>query len=229
MKSTKYIALIFSLVVAVLSVQCDDDDNNNVIDQPSCDDGIQNGDEEGIDCGGSCPDCLEGIDFSGTWVQEDITGRPAVNAFFFFFYNVRNMFNITQVSDRSDFQIEFETTLEEYHDVYGAALELELDYETNFLGLDAVNYTTFLAEFDALQVAPNGETSYYNADSGALFSGRRPAEDVVDFTLTLMFGGEDGLRFNGGEDNPLLISDGVGAGDRDFELPFPYLENPLQE
>lgn len=33
-------------------VQCvDDDDNGNVIEQATCDDGIQNGDEEGIDCG----------------------------------------------------------------------------------------------------------------------------------------------------------------------------------
>jgi hypothetical protein len=31
-------------------------DVNCVIPVPTCDDGVQNGDEEGIDCGGSCPD-----------------------------------------------------------------------------------------------------------------------------------------------------------------------------
>jgi hypothetical protein len=229
MKFSKYIALFFALSVALVSVQCDDDENGNVIDQPTCDDGIQNGDEEGVDCGGSCPDCLEGIDFTGTWVQEDIVGRPAVNAFFGGSDNVKNMFNITQVSDRADFRVEFEATLEQYHDIYGDALDLQLDYETNILGLDAVNFTSLLAEFDALQVAPNGETRYYDPNTGTLLTGRRPSDDVVDFTLTLMFGGLDGFRFDGTDDSPFLISDGVDAGDRDFELPFPYLENPIEQ
>jgi len=41
-------------------VQCDDDENGNVIMQETCDDGIQNGDETGIDCGGSCAPCSTG-------------------------------------------------------------------------------------------------------------------------------------------------------------------------
>ena len=29
---------------------------------PTCNDGIQNGDEEGVDCGGSCPDSCDTVD-----------------------------------------------------------------------------------------------------------------------------------------------------------------------
>ena len=61
------IKIIFiALCSMILFVKCaDDDDNGNVINQISCDDGIQNGDEDGIDCGGTaCEPCLEGIQFS---------------------------------------------------------------------------------------------------------------------------------------------------------------------
>ena len=35
---------------------------------PTCNDGIQNGDETGVDCGGSCPNvCLNSSSFNGTW------------------------------------------------------------------------------------------------------------------------------------------------------------------
>ncbi len=41
-----------------------------------------------------------------------------------------------------------------------------------------------------------------------------------------MFGGMNGTRFDGNNGTPQLTSDGVDAGDRDFTLGFPYLENP---
>ena len=44
-----------------------------------------------------------------------------------------------------------------------------------------------------------------------------------------------GTRFDGSDtngdgipDTPQLTSDGVDAGDRDFSLPFPYMESPNQ-
>ena len=39
-----------------LAVSCDDDDNGGMMgeEMPTCTDGIMNGDETGIDCGGSC-------------------------------------------------------------------------------------------------------------------------------------------------------------------------------
>lgn len=231
MKIYKFKLVFIAICASLLFVQCDDDENGNVILQETCDDDIQNGDEEGIDCGGSaCEPCLEGLDFGGTYVQEDIMGRPAVNTVFGGNDTVKNDFNNSIVSDRASFQPIFEAVLEDYHDVYGQALDLDIDYETNIFGFDAATFTMVLAEFDALQVAPNGPTSYYDPNTpGAVFTGRTLSDDVIDISLTLMFGGKSGTRFDGNNDTPQLTSDGVDSGDRDFSLGFPYLEAPNQE
>ena len=235
----RYIKIsILALGSLVMFTQCaDDDDNGNVIEFPSCEDGIQNGDEEGVDCGGSCTPCFDGLDFGGTFSQEDSMGRPGVNTVFGGSDFVKNLFNTTEVSKRSSedflegtdltFPSVFNATLEGLHDVYGDALEVELDYETNILGLDGPTFTTVLASFDALQVAPNGTTTYY--DGTNVLTGRALGDDVIDISLTLMFGGNDGMRFDGNNGTPQLTSDGVGPGDRNFNLPFPYLESPITE
>ena len=230
MKIYKFKLVCIAICATLLFVQCDDDENGNVIVQETCDDGIQNGDEEGIDCGGSaCEPCIDEIDFSGTYVQEDIMGRPGVNTVFSGADNVKNMFNTSLVSDRMSFQATFEETLEDYHDVYGDALGITIDYETNILGLDAPTFTTVLAQFDALQVAPNGQTTYYDPGTGVVLTGRTLADDVIDISRTLMFGGTSGTRFDGNNGTPQLTSDGVDSGDRDFTLPFPYLETPITQ
>lgn len=214
------------LCMGLLFVQCaDDDDNGNVIEQATCTDGIQNGDEEGVDCGGSCTSCFDGLDFSGTFRQEDIAGRPGVNTVFSGNSMVKNNYNVSAVTDRAQFQPIFQSTLEAYHDVYGNALGVDIDYETNILGFDAPTFTTVLAQFDALQVAPEGPTTYF--DGTNLLTGRNLSDDVIDISLTLMFGGTSGTRFDGNNGTPQLTSDGVGPGDRDFSLSFPYLESPI--
>jgi len=235
----RYIQIgVLTLGIGILFAQCaDDDDNGNVIEYPTCEDGIQNGDEEGVDCGGNCPPCFDGVDFSGTFKQVDIAGRPAVNTLFGGTNMVKDLFNATEVSKRTSedfidgtddtFPSVFLATLEGIHDNYGTALGVEIDYETNFLGLNGPTFTTFLASFDALQVAPNGPTTYY--DGTNLFTGYAPGEDVMDFTLTLMFGGADGTRFDGTNETPQLTSDGVGPGDRIYGQLFPHLESPLME
>ena len=221
--------IALSLCLGLLFTQCkDDDDNGNVIEQATCDDGIMNGDEEGVDCGGSCISCFDLLDFSGTFSQEDIMGRPGVNTVFSGSSTVKDMFNVSLVNDRASFQPIFQNTLEAYHDVYGDALGVSIDYETNILGLDAATFTTVLAQFDALQVAPNGQTTYFDPGTGVALTGRTLADDVIDISLTLMFGGTTGTRFDGNNGTPQLTSDGVGPGDRDFALPFPYLENALE-
>lgn len=239
MTSYKLKILFVLLFTSLLFVQCEIDENinDNAINQDgTCDDGIQNGNEEGIDCGGDvCPPCdEEGISFSGNFVQEDVMGRPSINTFFSGTNSLKNDYNITATSNRdgelNDFQPVFEIILENYYDVYAVALGIEpdeLNYETNILEWNAETYTSIMAYYDALQVAPEGPTTYYNLDSGLVFTGRNLSDDVVDFSLTLMFGGEDGNRFDGNNDTPQLTTDGVDAGDRDFSLPFPYLETPL--
>ena len=49
----KFSLLLLLAFNLLLFIQCvDDDDNGNVIYQETCDDGIQNGSEQGVDCGG---------------------------------------------------------------------------------------------------------------------------------------------------------------------------------
>ena len=234
MKKYNVLTIIFAICTSLLFVQCvDDDDNGNVIDEATCTDGIQNGDEEGVDCGGSaCEPCINGIDFSGVYVQEDIMGRPGINTVFSVTSTIKNRFNVSEVTGRANgdgdlnFQPLFEERLEGLHDAYGEALEVDLDYETNILNFDAPTFTTVLAYFDALQVAPNAPTTYF--DGTNVLTGRNLSDDVIDISLTLMFGGTTGTRFDGNNGTPQLTSDGVGPGDRDFTQSFPYLEAPLQ-
>ncbi|MEM7187609.1 MAG: hypothetical protein AAF466_13220 [Bacteroidota bacterium] len=237
MKNYNIKFIVMAICTSLLFVQCvDDDDNGNVIAQDLCSDGIQNGDEEGVDCGGSdCEPCIAGVvDFTGTFIQEDIMGRPGVNTVFSGTSEVKNAFNISLVNRRNDtilypskFQLTFEETLELYHDVYGDALGVDLDYETNILGLDAMIFTSVLAHFDALQVAPNAPTTYF--DGTNVLTGRNLGDDVIDVSLTLMFGGTSGTRFDGNNGTPQLTSDGVGVGDRDLTLPFPYMEDAIAQ
>jgi len=164
--------------------------------------------------------------FTGTYAQEDIMGRPGINTVFSGSDMVKNNFNTSVVSERSSFQPTFEGTLEAYHDVYGDALGVDLDYEANILVLDAPTFTTVLAQFDALQVAPEGETIYFNPNTGLALTGRKLSDDVIDVSLTLMFGGNDGARFDGNGGTPQLTSDGVGSGSRTYNQGFPYLNVP---
>ncbi|MAN58396.1 MAG: hypothetical protein CMC08_01020 [Flavobacteriaceae bacterium] len=228
MKLYKLSVFFVAICTSLLFVQCSDDDDN-VIVNATCNDGIQNGDESGVDCGGSdCGPCETA--FTGTYVQEDIMGRPGINTVFSGTDQLKNNFNTTTVSGRADFQDDFESRLEFYHDVYAQALGLDpndVNYETNILGLDAPTFTTVLAQFDALQVAPNATTSYF-VPGGVALTGRTLTDDVIDVSLTLMFGGSDGMRFNGQNGLPLLITDNVGFGDREVQ-PFPYLEAPLTQ
>ena len=235
MYTNKYSLVFVLLFASLLFVQCrDDDDNGNVLNPISCEDGIQNGDEEGIDCGGSiCPPCEDDeLNFDGIFLQEDIAGRPGVNIIFGITDLSKNEYNISTVSNRDAFQEGFETVLEGYHDIYAEALEIpveDLNYEPNILNWDANTFTGIMSKFDALQVAPNGTTTYLNADNNLVFTGRSLSDDVIDVTFTLMFGGNDGTRFDGNNGTPQLTTDAVGPGDRDFTLSFPYLEAPLLE
>jgi len=200
MKTYKFKILFAAIFASLLFVGCSDDDDGL---------GFQ-----------------EELDFSGTYAQEDHMGRPGINTVFGGSDDVKNDFNVSITSDRAAFQPIFQSTLEAYHDVYGDALDVEIDYEANILGLDAATFTTVLAQFDALQVAPEGQTIYFNPDTGLALTGRRLQDDVIDISLILSFGGENGDRFDGTDGTPQLTSDGVGPGDRNFSLPFPYLETP---
>ncbi|MGS0524162.1 hypothetical protein ACU8V7_02215 [Zobellia nedashkovskayae] len=82
--------MFLSLCAATMFVACDDDDALEMV-ETSCTDGIMNGTETGVDCGGtSCAPCEDAgeegeemmvtpPDFSGTYAQVDFMGRPGIN------------------------------------------------------------------------------------------------------------------------------------------------------
>ncbi len=67
MKNT--IPFVAAMALVFLSA-CSSDDNDPVTVEASCSDGIQNGDETGVDCGGSCTPCAAAIDNPATYVFE---------------------------------------------------------------------------------------------------------------------------------------------------------------
>ena len=165
------------------------------------------------------------VDFSGTFAQEDQMGRPGINTVLSPDSTTENAFNVTIPSAQgAAFQPTFLQRAVDLHAAFG------VEYETNILGLDAPTLTTILAS-DVLQVAPNNPTSYF--DGTNVLTGRTLTDDVIDISLILFFGGQNGDRFNGQDldgdgtpDLPILVTDGVSAAGETPSNSFPYLEAP---
>ncbi len=247
----KYV--LSALLFAGVLVSCNNDDDVDPIAMATCEDGIMNGDETGVDCGGSCTPCTMALDFSGTFVQVDHMGRPGINTTLSVDMpmqtSIKDANNITvPAAMAAAFQPSFEARLEQYHDVYAGLLGLDpvdVNYENNILGLDATTLTTVLAA-DVLEVAPNGPTTYFNPGTDAdndgrilvpdgdetVLTGRTPQDDIIDVSLILFFGGAEGDRFSGQDldndgtpDLPRLTSDGVSLT-ATISTTFPYLGAP---
>ena len=165
------------------------------------------------------------IDFSGTFMQEDQMGRAGINTVLSGSSGIKNDFNTTIPSQMTEaFQPLFLDRAVALHAAFNA------EYETNILGLDAITLTTILAT-DVLQVAPNAPTTYY--DGTNVLTGRNLTDDVIDVSLILLFGGQNGDRFNGQDtdndgqpDLPVLVTDGVSNAGETPMADFPYLETP---
>ncbi|MBD0833142.1 DUF4331 family protein [Aestuariibaculum sp. TT11] len=150
-------------------------------------------------------------DLSGTYVQEDQMGRPAVNTVFVSAAS-KDMFNVTIPSmQNASFQSMFQTNLEALSPAYANA------GDKNALGLDAAAFTGVLAT-DVLNVSLDGTTTFY--DGTNVLTGRNLSDDVITVELLLIFGGED---FS---ENPGLSDDNVDANDKAFLASFPYLASP---
>ena len=244
------------LAVFALTGCNNDDDRMEPMAIVTCNDGVMNGDEEGVDCGGSaCEPCADSTapDFTGTFAQVDHMGRPGINttlsADMDGMPSVKDAHNVTIPSEMvATFQAGFQARLEQYHDVYANKLGLDpmdVNYENNILGLDAATLTTVLAA-DVLEVAPDAPTVYFDpgmdvdndgnilvpdGDEVAL-TGRRLQDDVIDVSLILFFGGMNGDRFSGQD----LDGDGMADLPRltsdgvsltaTINAAFPYLSNP---
>ena len=233
---------LLSLGALTLVTACNNDDNGDDVLSPTCSDGIMNGEETGVDCGGSsCDPCdTASLDFTGVYSQVDYMGRPGINTVLSGDDATKNAHNLSIPSEGvANFQPAFQARLEGLHAAYGA------QYENNILNLDAATLTTVLAA-DVLDIAANGPTTYFNpgedndGDDNPLtldgdevaFTGRAIGDDVIDVSLILLFGGQNGMRFSGQDtdddgtaDLPRLTSDGVSITASPSE-DFPYLGAP---
>ncbi len=63
----KKLALAVLLFLGGLFISCESDDDNGSIGVATCSDGMLNGDETGLDCGGSCEPCKDAIDNPETY------------------------------------------------------------------------------------------------------------------------------------------------------------------
>lgn len=234
MRRNKIVHLSLFLLAFAGIVACSNDDNPmDPVAMATCNDGIMNGDETGVDCGGSCSACDgDGMtgepDFSGMYTQVDHMGRPGINTVLGFDMDgqpsVKDAQNVSIPSEMAAaFQAGYEARLEQYHDVYAGLLGFQpedVDYENNILGLDATVLTTYLAA-DVLEVAPDGPTTYFNpgtdndGDGRILvpdgdevgLTGRTLQDDVIDISLILLFGGYEGDRFSGQDTNDDGVQD----------------------
>ena len=179
----KYTAIV--LMSSFLLIGCDKDDNDSI--------------------------AMIETDFSGTYVQADQMGRPAVNTVFVS-SGSKDLFNTTIPSEQGAmFKAMFKANLE------GLSPAFNTDTDTNALGLTSDAFSGVLAT-DVLTVSLDGVTTFY--DGTNVLTGRALADDVITVELLLIFGGED---FS---ENPTLSNDNVSANDKDFSTSFPYLASP---
>ncbi|MFD0861366.1 DUF4331 family protein [Sungkyunkwania multivorans] len=171
-----------------------------------------------VSCSNDDDNGATALDFSGTFAQEDQMGRPGIATVFPTTATEEDSFNVTIPSQMgANFQTIFEDKLNGLHAAFG------VNYENNILGLDATTLTTVLAS-DVLQVAPDEITTYF--DGTNVLTGRNLTDDVIDISLVLLFGGNDGQRFNGENGTPELVSDNVGSQDEPILSVFPYAGRP---
>ncbi len=146
-------------------------------------------------------------DFSGTFVQKDQMGRPAVNTVFVS-SSSKDEFNTTIPSQQSAM---FQTNLIALSPAFANS------GDKNALGQDAAAFTGLLAT-DVLNVSLDGTTTFY--DGTNVLTRRALADDVITVELLLIFGGEDFTE------NPSLSDDNVSENDKPFLTSFPYLASP---
>lgn len=133
----------------------------------------------------------------------DQVGRPGVNIVFINAAD-HDKFNATAPSAQgAAYKAQIQSRL----------MALNPRFTTNAAGLNAAMFSQTLAT-DVLNVSTTGTTSY------GTFTGRGLADDVIDASFTLIWGGPDG------NSNPGLVSDHVDRNDKPFLSTFPYEAAP---
>ena len=188
MKTIKITKIVLGLMfTSAIFVGCSNDEN------------VASAENKGEDFG------RYGINFAGTFVQQDQMARPAINTVFIGSGAPKDAFNNSIPSQMgAAYQSIFQSRL----------LALNPGYTTNALGLDATTFTGILST-DVLNVSKTAPTTFF--DGTNVLTGRALADDVIDVELLLIFGGPTGAS------NAGLTSDHVNSNDKSFPNSFPYL------
>lgn len=158
------ISVIAISVFTLTSCNNDDDTNTIVIEEPTCSDGIMNGDETGVDCGGSCMPC-------------EMATNPGRRADLYVTNNTDG--NITKYSVSGDSIVTYTTTSTAAEGIYYDAdadllvqasrsgLMLDAYAGTSTLGNATINasFSTFTDLNSPRELAVNGDY-YVVADNG---------------------------------------------------------------
>lgn len=177
--------------------------------------------------GGSNTSTVEIEAINPTYQLADQMGRPAINTVFNFFgdSDTKNAFNQVLPGDGAMNAASFKGIFDALQSYIG----LNTDTYTNVLGLDNTTTASVLAT-DILMSNKSAPATYGPSDLNNIvlgqnvLNGRRLADDVIDVTLILAFGGNDLSAINATQAG--LISDNVNANDKNFLTVFPYLAAP---
>jgi hypothetical protein len=146
-----------------------------------------------------------GVNFEGTFIIQDQMASPVINTVFIASGAPKDAFNAAiPAAMGAAYQGIFQARL----------LALNPAYTTNALGQSAAALTGLLST-DVLNVSKTAPTTYF--DGTNVLTGRALADDVIDVSLLLIFGGPTGAL------NPGLTSDNVNSNDKPFNSSFPYL------
>ena len=179
MKKLKMLLFLLAMTgMAVTWQSCSDDDSNEPT--PTCEDGIQNGDEEGIDCGGTdCPACEVGI--HGKWQSSGDNVAPLLVSLFatdsiYAEFRTDNTYLVEQY-DTSGAKLVLEGTFTQAEsgtgDIWDITVEQSSPAVLTSVGIFEVDGTTM--QYEIVQTAPDiGATpptaaEGFGSSSGGIF------------------------------------------------------------
>ena len=145
----------------------------------------------------------------GSYAQIERLAVPALNELFMDFkaHNTSNLQTpTTDAPNQSNFIRSFVTTIGRPKGIADAVISVAIP--------------------DVIQADLSKPTgSYFGTQLGQNFGGRRPKDDVIDVTASVVFGSAVTGITQGAI--PALTSDNVGPNNANFLPTFPYLGNPL--
>ena len=79
--------IIFDMGAAAGDVNIDNVVLSSAVATSTCNNGVQDGDETGVDCGGTCPACPEVVNIEGKWKVTELGVGPAKGSYAYFSVN----------------------------------------------------------------------------------------------------------------------------------------------